>query len=264
MSCGLIQQSYIHSAGSGPRVLLIQGTGCAGCAWSPQVDGLQEHFHLAWYDAPGMGQRPGSLTSVEAMADDAAAVLDALGWDRAFIAGHSLGGVIAQQLALSAPERVAGLLLMCTFAQGSAAMPTTPADIWLQMRTVIGTQAMRRRAFFTMVSDPEISPAEANIAAIEAVFQRPLHALPSAAFAQVRVLARTSLADSLGTLDCPAAVLSASQDRIAPPAQGQRLADALGCSFDTLAGGHAIPIQSAEAVSAWMRSQLESWASPNG
>ena len=54
-------------------------------------------------------------------------------------------------------------------------------------------------------------------------------------------------------------MLSASEDRIAPLAQGQRLADALGCSLDTLPGGHAIPIQSAEAVNAWMRSQLESW-----
>ena len=256
-------REHIQTAGSGPRVLLIQGTGCAGCAWSPQVEDLREHFELAWYDAPGMGGRPGSLASVDAMAEDAAAVLDALGWEQAFVAGHSLGGVIAQQLALSFPERVAGLLLMCTFAQGSAAMPSSLADVWLQLRTVIGTRSMRRRAFFTMVSDPDIPAEEPNIRAIEEIFQRPIHALPSAGFPQVRALARTDLTASLGAIRCPAAVLSANHDQIAPPDQGRRLSDALGCSLDLLDGGHAIPIQQAAAVNAWMREQLESWRAPD-
>ncbi|MCB9687119.1 MAG: alpha/beta fold hydrolase [Alphaproteobacteria bacterium] len=59
------------------------------------------------------------------MVDEALAVLDALGWDAAHVAGHSLGGVVAQALALRAPERVRSLALLCAFAQGWTALPTS-------------------------------------------------------------------------------------------------------------------------------------------
>lgn len=250
---------HLYTAGEGPRLLLIQGTGIAGCAWSPQVEVLKEHFTVAWYDAPGMGGRPGALSSIEAMADDARAMLDALGWERAFVAGHSLGGLISLKLALTAPERVAGLLLLCTLARGSAAFSFSPAMLWLQTRTLLGTTAMRRRAFFTLVSDPRLAPDEENIAAIEAVFQRPIHQLPSAAFAQLRGLAGVDLTPSLASVACPAAVLAGRQDQIAPAEQGRVLAAGLDCPLELVDGGHALPIQEAARVSAWMRTHLQSW-----
>jgi pimeloyl-ACP methyl ester carboxylesterase len=251
---------HIHSAGRGPRVLLVQGTGIAGRAWSPQVEALSDAFELAWYDAPGMGDRPGSPGSVPDMAADARAVLDDLGWESAFVVGHSLGGVIAQQLALDAPARVRGLLLLCTFAQGRAALSLRPTTMWIQTRTSLGTAAMRRRAFYQLVSHPALPVDEAHMAAIEEVFGRPLHALPPAAMAQVWALIRTDLSEHLGALDVPAVVISARHDLVAPPAQGRKLAEALGCPFEELDGGHALPIQQADLLNERLRVHLAGWA----
>ena len=80
--------------GSGPPVLLIQGVGVIGAGWMPQVEGLRNEFTLCVFDHRGIG-RSGSIgrrLSIEAMAGDALALLDALGWERAHVAGHSMGG----------------------------------------------------------------------------------------------------------------------------------------------------------------------------
>src|SRR5688572_19884177 len=67
------------------------------------------------------------------------------------VIGHSMGGVIAQQLALDCPKRVRSLSLFCTFARGKDAARLTPWVLWMTLRTRIGTRRMRRRAFLEML-----------------------------------------------------------------------------------------------------------------
>lgn len=251
--------THIHTTGEGPRVLLIQGTGIAGQAWRPQIEALASDYTLAWYDAKGINGRAGTPGSVADMAADAQNILNDLGWDRAFVIGHSLGGVIAQRLALDAPDRVAGLLLVCTFAQGRAALSLNPTTMWIQTRTSLGTAAMRRRAFYALVSHPDIAPTEDNITQLEAAFGRALHDQPPAVFAQVWALVRADLSSQLHTIACPAAVISGTHDRVAPPRQGRRLADALGCDLELLDGAHALPIQHARVLNDRLIARLSAW-----
>ena len=119
-------------AGAGPAVLLIQGVGIAGAGWRPQIDGLLDSFRLVAVDNRGIDGcvlPPGPLT-IEDMAADTLAVMDHLrereGIERFHVVGHSMGGVIAQELALSAPERVESLAFLCTFATGRQATTLTP------------------------------------------------------------------------------------------------------------------------------------------
>jgi 3-oxoadipate enol-lactonase len=94
--------------GTGPPVLLIQGVGAIGDAWRPQINGLRDRFSLIAFDHRGLGastMTAGTL-SIEAMADDALAILDAEGVDRCHVVGHSMGALIAIQLALTCPRRV--------------------------------------------------------------------------------------------------------------------------------------------------------------
>ncbi|MCB9673564.1 MAG: alpha/beta fold hydrolase [Alphaproteobacteria bacterium] len=242
--------------GSGPPVLMIQGVGVRGRGWRPQIDALREACHLAWYDNRGLGDNPGPVGTVADMARDALGVMDALGWKSAHVVGHSLGGVIAQQVAVLAPERVRSLALLCTFARGSAALSFHPASLWINARTMIGTQAMRRRAFFELVSAPGIAPTEENIALLESAFGRGLADLPPAAPQQVMALARADLRAELAGLDIPAVVASATHDRVAPVSQGPMLAEALKCRFVELDGGHAVPVQDAAAVNALLLAHL--------
>ena len=239
---------HYDTAGDGPRVLLIQGTGVAGCAWSPQVEGLRDRFELAWFDNRGTGSTPGTPTSMDDLVDDALAVLDALGWEHAHVAGHSLGGVIAQCLALRAPDRVDSLALLCTFARGRAALPSSLADFGTQVRTSLGTADMRRRAFFEMVSHPDVPPEPQNIEVIEQAFGRRLHELPSAAMAQLRILLATDLRPHLSALRGPVLVACGTHDRLAPPEQSRLLAEATGVELHEIDGGHALTIQAADTV----------------
>ena len=105
--------------GEGPPVLFIQGTGIHGDGWLPQIDGLRDRFACLSFDNRGMARSQpigDARITVEQMAEDALAVMDARGFDAAHVVGHSLGGSIA--LALSAPRRVRTLSLLCTFASG--------------------------------------------------------------------------------------------------------------------------------------------------
>ena len=106
--------------GEGPPVLLIQGVGVHGSAWRPQVEALSARYRCLSFDNRGLGrsQPRGAALSVEQMAEDAQALMDAQGWDSAHVVGHSLGGLIAQHLALSARARVRSLSLLCTFSRG--------------------------------------------------------------------------------------------------------------------------------------------------
>lgn len=159
-------------------VLLIQGVGVAGCAWRPQLSDLGSQFPLAVFDNRGIGKSPGRPGTIAEMGDDVLKVLDRLEWPTAHLVGHSLGGVIAQQAALLAPERVRSLSLLCSFANGAVVLRPSLPSLWLNLRTLIGTKEMRRRAFFEMVSDPKVACEDPAMALLEGVFGRALHQTP--------------------------------------------------------------------------------------
>ena len=250
-----VEQAELHIERTGrpadaevTPVLLIQGVGVAGRAWRPQLRALGAEFPVATFDNRGIGRSPGRPGDMIEMGQDVLEVLDRLDWPAAHLVGHSLGGVIAQQAALLAPERVRSLSLLCSFADGGVVFRPSLRSLWLNLRTVFGTAAMRRRAFFEMVSDPTIEPDEEAIMRLEEIFERSLHELPQATMAQVWALFRTDMRPSLGGLEVPTLALSARSDNVAPPSQGRVLADLLRGRFVEVDGGHACTIQQATEV----------------
>jgi 3-oxoadipate enol-lactonase len=111
--------------GAGPPVLLIHGLGYARWGWEPVVERLARTFEAILFDNRGVGESdapPGPYTAAE-MAADAVQVLDEAGVECAHVVGTSLGGMIAQELALGHPERVNRLVLACTTPGGPQAFP---------------------------------------------------------------------------------------------------------------------------------------------
>ena len=110
---------YYEEHGSGDPVLLINGLGADHTAWALQTDALSARFRVVVFDNPGVGQStgpPGPYTT-ELFADVAAALLRFLGIDRVHVVGASMGGLIAQQVAVRHAGLVRSLVLHCSWWQ---------------------------------------------------------------------------------------------------------------------------------------------------
>src|SRR5690606_27326769 len=216
--------------GEGPRVLFIQGVGVHGDGWSPQIDGLRSDFRCISFDNRGVGASlPAPRTlSVEGMADDAFALLDHLEIGSAHLVGHSLGGVVAQQMALTRPERVRSLSLLCTVARGADSTALSGRMLWLGIASSIGTRRSRRRAFLQIVTAPgSITPgSEDDVAeSLAPFFGHDLGRRPAIAMKQLKALRKFDRRSELREIGgMPTLVVSAAHDIIAPPRFGRELA----------------------------------------
>lgn len=237
--------------GTGPPVLWIQGVGVHGEGWRPQVDELAARYTCLWFDNRGMGrsQPVGAPVTVHQMADDARALLDAAGWESAHVAGHSLGGPIAIELALMARERVRSLALLCTFATGRAAAPLTLRMLRLGLGSRVGTRRMRRRAFLGLVMPREAltgNNADALADRLAPLFGHDLADQPPITGAQLRAMRASDLTPRLSDLaGLPTLVVSGAHDPIAPPQLGRALAAGIpGARYVEFSdASHGLPIQ---------------------
>jgi pimeloyl-ACP methyl ester carboxylesterase len=114
-----------ETVGDGPPVLLMQGLGYARRGWGPAIEKLASSFRVTFYDNRGIGEsdKPAGPYTARDLAEDAVAVLEAVGEPRAHVVGASLGGMAAQELAIAFPERVDRLVLACTTPGGADAFP---------------------------------------------------------------------------------------------------------------------------------------------
>lgn len=253
--------------GDGPPILFIQGTGLHGAGWMPQVDGLASDHRCLWFDNRGMGrsQPIGAAVSVAQMAEDALAVMDAAGWESAHIVGHSLGGPIALELALSARKRVRSLSLLCTFANGRKALPLTPYALWVATRTSIGTRRQRRHAFLALVMSPQAlaradKAARDKLAAdLESLFGHDLATQPPVVSQQLKAMRAYDATTRLHQLaGISTLVVNAAHDLIAPPKLGRALAAGIpGARYVEIpAAAHGVVIERADEINELLREHV--------
>ena len=137
-----------ESTGEGPPLLLIQGLGYGRWGWDPIVPGLDPRHLVIAFDNRGIGEsdKPGGPYTAAQMAGDALQVLDEAGVERAHVFGASLGGMIAQELAVIAPDRVDKLVLGCTTPGGPDAvpMPEVTLALFAEAASLAPDVALRR------------------------------------------------------------------------------------------------------------------------
>ncbi len=170
------------------------------------------------------------------MAEDARALMDEVGWESAHVVGHSMGGLIGQQIAIDAPDRVRSLACVCSFSRGKDAARLTLPVLWMGIRTRLGTRKMRRCAFLRILYSADLlRTADLPQLAAETatIIGRDLADSPPILMKQLQACARHHLRLRLGELaSIPTLVVSAEFDIIALPKYGRDLAAAIpGAEF---------------------------------
>ncbi|HUR84872.1 MAG TPA: alpha/beta hydrolase [Solirubrobacteraceae bacterium] len=133
---------HVERRGSGPPLLLITGFAISSAVFEPVLDRYAASFECISYDNRGAGRTraPRRPTSMPELAADAAGLLAALGIDSAHVYGVSMGGMVAQELALRFPERVRGLVLGGTTPGGPRAIRPTLGELSALVGGISGTR----------------------------------------------------------------------------------------------------------------------------
>lgn len=239
---------YYEQRGSGPRTLFVNGSGSTLEEAALIVDVLASGCEVLAHDQRGLGRTtipPGPYTMAD-YAADALALLDHVGWERARVVGISFGGMVAQELAVTAPERVERLALLCTSPGGPelASYPLhTLADLPADEAAAIGLTILDTR--FTaewLAGHPSDRALVELVAGRRAGGDDPEVARGKAE--QLGARAGHDVVDRLGRITCPTLVAGGRYDGIAPPANSEAIAERIaGADLRFYEGGHAFLAQ---------------------
>jgi 3-oxoadipate enol-lactonase len=215
----------VFGARNGPPVLMIQGLGADSRGWFAQRMAVGRHYRGIVFDNRGVGRsgKPLGPYDLEQMAADAIAVLDAAGYDSAHVMGASMGGVIAQIMAVRYPDRIRSLVLACTAcrhlgwrrdlledwaetaqAQGMRVFATR------SMRWLVGPRSLRRfwPAFGALTPLAMSAPTHSFVSQVNAILDMD-----------------DSVRELLHTVSVPTLVLVGSQDILTPQADAEEVAE---------------------------------------
>jgi 3-oxoadipate enol-lactonase len=246
---------YYEVAGTGPRLLLISGTGGDLRAPPRVFDGpLAKAFEIAAYDQRGLGQSsvPPGPYSMADYADDAADILRVLAWEDALVMGMSFGGMVAQELALRHPSAVRRLVLACTSSggDGGASYPLHElAELPEDDRIVRQLELADTRYDAKWRADhPEEWRSLASLFRARSAIGVDEPQRAQGAAWQLDARRRHDTWARLGQIACPTFVCGGLHDGIAPPANAEHLASAIpGATLRMFHGGHLFLLQDATA-----------------
>lgn len=209
-----------ESRGAGPPLLMLMGLGAAGDMWGdPFLAALASRFRLLILDNRGTGNsgRGEGIYSIARLAADAAAVLDTEGILAAHVLGVSMGGMIAQELAISRPSRVRGLVLGCTSPGGPAAeLPRRSSMESLARQGLFGVSQLLVTAEFAAKRTGLLTRL-----AVRAM-TRPV--LPKVVAEQLAALSHFDASDRLSSIVAPTLVITGDKDLLMPPENSRVLA----------------------------------------
>lgn len=253
---------FWQRTGEGVPCVLIPGLGGEGAFWQGVVDRLGTGLSLIRIDHRGAGasDRPAEGYSLPRIARDVLGVLDDIGIERAHVVGHSTGGMIAQILAVTAPERVRSLVLSGTwgrvdlrfrrlFEARLALLEKAGPEAYHKLTQALGYDAGWMEAHQGLLDD-EIANAGARLRD------------PAIQIARIRMLLEHDVHQHLHRVAAPTLVIGAVDDALIPYQSSEALAEKIdGARLVALSGGHFFPKAYPEAYAAEVARFLEGGSS---
>lgn len=240
-----------------PALVLAHPIGFDHGLWDRVVPLLTDRLHVVRYDLRNHGgsEVTGDPHSVDLLAQDALAILDALGLDSVGFAGTSLGGLVGLRLAVMAPTRVRRLVV----ANASAKLPL-PVEDWnrrIELALSEGTEAFVDGVVERMFSEPFRTTQPAILQTLVEAFRAMSGSAYAAALAALR---DADLVETLPDVGIPSLVIAGETDIAVPRAHSQAMADAMpSAQLVVLPGGH---LSAVESPSPFAEAVLDLLASP--
>ncbi|PWB76496.1 MAG: alpha/beta hydrolase [Anaerolineales bacterium] len=248
---------YYEIHGEGMPLVLISGLGYSNWQWHRMVPFLAEHFQVITFDNRGVGQsdKPAGPYSAHLLAADTVGLLDALNIGKAIVAGHSMGGFIAQSIALDYPQRVEKLILCSTNFGGPNHVPVTPEA--MKVLTDVTSDPLTRFKNGLVVSTAP-GWAEKNPEMIEEWVKwrvanpiEPVHYQAQLAIGLALMPEAAAFENKLPNISVPTLILFGEHDKVVPKANADLLAKQISRSQKRILpdAGHFFPIEVPEETS---------------
>jgi pimeloyl-ACP methyl ester carboxylesterase len=239
---------YYERAGTGPPLLFFNGSGGTLETAAPTIDRLRRTFDVLAHDQRGLGRTavPPPPYTMADYAADAHALLDHVGWPRCAVAGVSFGGMVAQEFAVTWPERVTRLALVCT-SSGGVGQPSYP------LHELAKLPGKEQAALSTRLVDTRFTPEWlASHPRDQAILDMRAARRPAepgserrrGELAQLDARADHDVWDRLPSITCPTLVAGGRYDGIAPPANSEAIASRIpDAKIRLYEGGHLFVMQ---------------------
>jgi 3-oxoadipate enol-lactonase len=234
--------TYYEETGSGEPLFLICGLSADLQVWRFQVPELSKYHRVVCYDNRGAGRSsaPDQPYSIAEMADDLANLMDSLQIDSANVLGWSMGGVIAQALAVTHPRRIRKLILVSTLSRPDGLFHLAIRN-WMNIRR----SNMPFEQIIRFVSRWQYSPELYDNTAlyekyVQAMATNPYAQKAHAFLRQAEALLACDVANDIKGIQAPTLVLVGTHDNLAPSYHSERLAKAIsGSTLQVMRGAHA-------------------------
>jgi 3-oxoadipate enol-lactonase len=244
------QQLYFEIHGDGPPLVLVMGIGYDATLWSlAQVPAFSRHFRVITFDNrdAGRSSKASGAYTIADMADDVAALMDALDVDRAHLLGLSMGGMIAQQVALRHPGRLDRLVLAgCGAAPARVAFDPIRTWDWVKANDERGEEFAAQQ-FTSLFSTAFLRNREAVQQTLRLLASNPNPVGPDAYHRQAQAYLQYDALDQLGAIKAPTLVVVGEQDLLTPPWVCREVASKIpGARFEMIKGdgaSHLVPIE---------------------
>lgn len=241
--------------GQGPRLFVFNGSGATIESTRWMLDALARQFTVLVHDQRGLGKTGlgdgGHPATMADFAADGKAVLDALEWDDAAIFGMSFGGMVAQEFAVTFPDTVSRLALLCTSsggAGGSSYPLHTLASLTATERQRIAIHNLDTRFTPEWLAEHPSDQALVDVMTNSATIEKSDDVQRGEA-AQLAARAGHDTWDRLGLIACPTLVAAGRFDALAPLANSEALAGAIpNAELDVFEGGHLFIVQDRRAL----------------